>query len=197
MKKIIIVAVAALMATQVSAQKGSKFISGAIGLQVNPATSYDGKSDGTSTTRFTLAPSFTYFVADKLAVGGKIGIVSTSYTEYVNGEKADPQPEGSFDFLLAPYVRYNLLEVGPLKLFAQGGIDLAFGDYTTIGVSVKPGVQYQANDRLSLDLTLVNLLEFTNVSNSDRKSSETNFNLFVNNVSAGQWYPQISFNFHF
>ena len=131
MKKLLTLAVAALFAVSVSAEKGSMYL----GLTGIGAYEYGGTgfiNDGDE-TEYGIAPEFGYFIADNLAIGGIIGIAGSTL-------------EGSeFFFKFNPYARYFLIQDGDFGFYLQGNVDLLMEtEYKTtyFGINIAPGVSY-------------------------------------------------------
>ena len=133
MKKILMTLVAVAMATTMNAQW---YAGGGVGFQ---SVSYDGNSE----TQFTILPEIGYNLDDKMAVGATFG-----YGEVSNDHHKTKT------FIVAPYLRYKLLEFDKVNFFVDGGIAYRSVDYesyknNTFQIGVKPGVAVNLNDKLS------------------------------------------------
>lgn len=125
MKKVILVLALALMAFTANAQV---YIGGSIGFQA---------AGGTAVVN--LAPEVGYNLNDDMSIGGVIGWRNTV---------------GS-TFTLAPYFRYFLADLGPVRFFCDALLELDIysnsGQTTTsFGVGVAPGMALPLGDHLSL-----------------------------------------------
>lgn len=134
MKKLLLLsAVALFFSGMVSAQDDSKMWVGgslAIGSQ---------KAGDVTKTAFGFAPEFGYNLNSEWAVGGRLGIIST--TTKIDGTKIDNQSSSSTAF--TPFVRYTFSQMGDFSFFGQGEIPLTFSDGNdTVGLKFLPGVTY-------------------------------------------------------
>jgi hypothetical protein len=214
MKKLFIVLAAAAMAVSVNAAKGDMVLSGTIGFGVDGATKVDGKKNGTSSTDFTILPSFTYFISDKVGVGAAVGYDGSSTKRWFDDKEVDNSKVSNGAFVINPFVRYYLIQTAKFGVFGQADLRFAFGsnkaydlatdkDKTTsttdIRLSVTPGIQYFINSKWSIETTFSNnLLGFNYSKNNDTKSSTTDFNfLNVNKFYLPFNALAISLNYHF
>lgn len=92
------------------------------------------------TALIQINPEVGYWLSDKWAVGGIIG--------FDNGM-------GRIDVEIIPYVRYSLLEMGPVSLFLDGQLGFAISSaggetqFGFAGVGVAPGIAIPVGDHLS------------------------------------------------
>ncbi len=136
MKKIILVAVLALVAFSANAQF---YVGGQVGF-----------STGNNRTDFDVLPEVGYVLNETMAVGAVVGFdldaLKDTYTD--------------FGFTLAPYFRYNLLELGPATLFVDAQLQLTFWSNknlvadtktndSSVGIGVSPGLAIPFTDNLS------------------------------------------------
>lgn len=128
MKKILVIAIAALVSYAASAQF---YVGGSLNANIND-NSY-----------FSIVPEAGYVISDELAVGASIDFTS-SKAAY-----------SCIEF--APYVRWTFADFAPVQLFLDGGItvssmnDKVFDDtYNAFQIGVKPGFAMPLNDKLSL-----------------------------------------------
>ncbi|MBR3501216.1 MAG: hypothetical protein IKO04_07445 [Bacteroidales bacterium] len=122
MKRIILVAVLALVAFSANAQF---YVGGQVGF-----------STGNNRTDFDVLPEVGYVLNETMSVGAVVG------------------------FTIAPYFRYNLLELGPATLFVDAQLQLAFWsdknlvadtktNDSSIGIGVSPGLAIPFTENLS------------------------------------------------
>ena len=142
MKKIMIVAVAMLMAFTAKAQI---YVGGNVGLDAS--SGYFG---------LNVLPEVGYNINDKMSVGAVLGVDMANWKE-------DTQRT---DIFIIPYFRYTFLDLGPVKLFADARLDLNFSssknydiladkwdDPTTgtfWGIGIAPGIAIPLTDKLSV-----------------------------------------------
>ena len=127
--------------------KGDMMISGAFGIS---STSTGDVKENT----FTIAPRFSYFVSDNIAVGAKIGFTST---------KEDDGSADDFkttDLSFGAFARYYCSPATKFSLFAELGADFtsykweqgsADGDSAGFGLGIAPGVSYFLSDAFVIE----------------------------------------------
>ena len=128
MKKILTVIACALFAISANAQV---FIGGQAGFT---------RDSNDEETYLSIVPEVGYTFNDNWTIGLGIG-----YTYYKNNGGSTGL------FQLDPYVRYSFLEVGPAKLFVDGGLNFGFpkdGD-TQVNLAIRPGVAIPLSDHVS------------------------------------------------
>ena len=225
MKKLFIILAAAFLAVNVNASKGAMVLSGSLGLNINSASEYvwDNVSEKAvketvTNTNFSIAPNFTYFVTDKIGVGGYIGLgTQLSSLEGVDASTA---------FGFGVFGRYYVMKTGKFGIFGQATLGFEFGkenylieyfpvkaNETIIGLGVVPGIQYFINKKWSVELTLDNVLSFAHrrvgdaelavgipgfdAKIPDTSYSQTGFNLNVNPFALDFAPLQLTLNYHF
>ena len=135
---------------------------------------------GTTNTSVSILPKVGYQLNEKMQVGAQLGWMY-DYTRTYAGD-ADTYTSTSMTgasgqptIVIAPYLRYNFATWKNFTVFAEANLRLGLhlessnyastgsvttdnGDsYTSIAISVVPGLNYSLNDHISLDL-YVNLL---------------------------------------
>ena len=136
MKKLLLVAILALSAFSAKAQfyAGGQF----------------GLSAGNNRTTFDVYPEVGYVLNEKMSVGAVVGF----------GYNALKDSYKDSNFLIAPYFRYNLLEIGPVTVFADAQLQINFwtnkdlildtkDNGSTAGIGVAPGIAIPVADNLS------------------------------------------------
>lgn len=136
MKKIILVFVLALVAFSANAQF---YVGGQVGF-----------SAGNNRTDFDVLPEVGYVLNETMSVGAVVGFnidsLKDTYTD--------------FDFVISPYFRYNLLELGPATLFVDAQLQLMFwsnknliadtkSNGSSVGIGVSPGLAIPFTENLS------------------------------------------------
>lgn len=109
------------------------------------------KSDGTNITLFNISPAVAYFVADGLAVGGKLTFA------YSKVEDNDP----STILSVGPFARYYF-DLGNAKPFIQGNVGLGRSSNgpddedksNFLNLNLGAGAAFFFNDFVSIDLAL-------------------------------------------
>lgn len=206
MKKALLTLAAIACAFAASAQFT---IGGNIAFNTNGGHYYENTTAGSTTTEFTvpgmgsaknmslaIMPKIGYDLNDQMSVGAYFGITMTSNTTFnAVGYAADPNYEGwtkqsTFGWTFQPYFRYNVVEFGNFKFFAEAQIGLVgqmaakIHDYQTKvgafpardttfkaptksftwGISIVPGLNYSLSENMSLDL-YIDLARLAFVSN--------------------------------
>lgn len=137
MKKLLFMAVMALMAVCASAENWYT------GGQVTFGRT-TSSSSGVKSTQFTILPEIGYNLTSKVAIGSVLGV---SYRKAGSQEKTVVQ--------VNPYIRYTYLTAGKVNLFVDGGVDLGMGRASghfamQYGIGLRPGVALNLNQKFSL-----------------------------------------------
>jgi len=126
--------------------KGDMMISGAFGF--NSESNGDAKENS-----FEIAPRFSYFVSDNIAVGAKIGFMSEKGDNAAGVENLDAQT-----LSLGAFGRYYMTPASKFSVFAELGFDYnstddKLGDVKMDGfdVAVAPGVSYFVSDAFAIE----------------------------------------------
>lgn len=155
MKKLFLIATLALLSVGMSAQglKGTWFAGGEF--------SYSDKND-IKTTR--ILPIAGTFVTPDVAIGAGIGYLNTK----VDGVKND-------SFVFKPLVRKYWNITGPIYLFGQAAAPLIFGDDTSVGLELSPGVDFVLTSWMTIE-TSFTIFAF-NYTDKDAGGSDWNVGL--------------------
>ena len=182
------VAVAATMNAQV-------YVGGALGLGFeNKLTDNDG-NDATGMT-FQIKPELGYNLDEKSSVGIVLGFGVTNNTNEMLNQNdtfakilaGDRKTDKSaIQFTVAPYYRYKFVQFGNVDLFIDAQVGFSYTKYdewnnTTFGVGVRPGVAYNANDKISFVAKLGNGLFFESSKNKDQ-DAKSKFGLSANTLA--------------
>jgi len=126
--------------------KGDMMISGAFGF--NSTSTADAKENS-----FEIAPRFSYFVSDNIAVGAKIGFMSESGDDATGTENLDRQT-----LSLGAFGRYYMSPASKFSVFAELGFDYNSTDdklsevkLDGFDVAVGPGVSYFLSDSFAIE----------------------------------------------
>ncbi|MCE3074247.1 outer membrane beta-barrel protein [Chryseobacterium gwangjuense] len=180
MKKLLLASAIALFGlSNAQIAKGTAYLSG----QVNYAQEENNNND-TKVESFRVIPTAGYFVNTNLAVGLGLGYandkVTTTTTSSVAGGTLTVENKGTQSaFVVAPFVRKYWTLADKLYFFGQLEVPMAFGEYkeegtqtfttgstttvnstsdktkfTSIGVNVKPGLDYFLNKNWSIEATI-------------------------------------------
>lgn len=216
-KSLFLLAMLALSTLGVNAQV---FVGGSFGFTSSKLSNDAGyDKDGTS---YQIMPEFGYQIDDNLAVGIQVGYAhgyaafgSLSATDFLStatnliSMSADISEDdvklNSFSF--APFVRYNLVEMGPANIFIEGAIrysSITTDDtpqvqgqgggevkFNAFEVNVRPGVSCKVGENLSV-LAKIGTLGFLSAKEKESDMKITRFGL-----SADSYNLLLGLNYHF
>ena len=190
MKKLIILATAALLAMSVSAQKGSMYL-GLTGIgnsEMGTGVIISSQGDY-STTSWGLAPEFGYFVSDNLAIGAVVGIGGAAIK--------DNPGDNPFAFRLSPYGRYFLIQDSGFGFYLQGGIDFLSESESVLGpknslfgIGINPGISYNVGP-----FTATAAFGWLGFQTYSEDGVDDNLNSFGLNVNMASLKFGLSYNF--
>lgn len=157
MKKVLLAGAIALFGlSNAQIAKGTTYLSGQVGYSSTQDNNTDSKVED-----FTIVPTVGYFVGNNVAVGLGVGYANTSNT--TTSALTNVETKLSTDaFVVAPFVRKYWTVGEKLYIFGQLEVPMAFGKdkaeysgtasqfnteskFTSIGVNVKPGLDYFLN----------------------------------------------------
>ncbi|WP_370901488.1 outer membrane beta-barrel protein [Chryseobacterium gossypii] len=187
MKKLLLAGAVALFGlSNAQIAKGTTYLSG----QVNYTSTQDNNTDA-KTEDFKIVPTVGYFVGTNIAVGLGVGYVNGSTTQYINNAKVKNTTDA---FVVAPFARKYWTLGEKLYIFGQLEVPMAFGKdkreadapyadsenkFTSIGVNVKPGLDYFLNKNWSIEAT-IGEFGYNNFKYKDADKSTDNFNFGLN-----------------
>lgn len=212
MKKILLAGAVALFGlSNAQIAKGTTYVSGQLGYSQNENNNTDTKIES-----FKVLPTVGYFVNTNLAVGLGVGYkndntktVSTIGSTTVDGK------ETISGFVVAPFVRKYWTVGEKLYIFGQLEVPMVFGqnkdegtsttvvggttvtssastknNFTSIGVNVKPGLDYFLNKNWSIEATFGEFGYNTNKVNVDgaKRVNDYKFGLNLSSVTFGVKY---------
>lgn len=190
------------------------YVGGSFGINSKSSTSTSGTTSvsGPSSFSFGLAPEVGFFLSEKLAIGGRIGLQTTSNKTYANDADRTVTKQTQTTFGITPYANYYFLQAGNFSVFAEanlpigfGGSSVSTGTVTTkgpsifnFGINLLPGLAYKVNERILLrtqvnflnigfnlrseSTTITNPVDNTTITSSIIKP-EFNFGANMNNVA--------------
>ncbi|MGE8552644.1 MAG: outer membrane beta-barrel protein [Chryseobacterium jejuense] len=212
MKKILLAGAVALFGlSNAQIAKGTTYISGQLGYSQN-----ENNNNNVKIESFKVLPTVGYFVNTNLAVGLGVGYkndnvktVTTIGTTTVDGK------ETVSGFVVAPFVRKYWTVGEKLYIFGQLEVPMVFGqnkdeststttvggttvtsststkdNFTSIGVNVKPGLDYFLNKNWSIEATFGEFGYNTNKVNVDgaKRVNDYKFGLNLSSVTFGVKY---------
>jgi hypothetical protein len=193
MKKVLLSAFAVLAFGFANAQeekgnggfaKGDLFVSGAVTLGSTKAG--DDKTSG-----FEIEPKIGYFISENIAIGGKLGYVSTK------AEDATGDTEDQSGFTVGGFGRYYFAPASQFSLFAELGVNyssledkLADAKVNGFNVAFAPGLSYFLNDSFAIEASVAALSFTSEKGDWTGAENETSFGLGGDwrNVSFGVIY---------
>jgi hypothetical protein len=173
--------------------KGTTYLSGTL----NFAASEDNNTN-VKTNDLTLVPTVGFFVADNFAVGLGVGYASS----VTKNESTPITAKNTISaFVVEPFARKYWTLGEKFYFFGQLSVPLAFGtdkaeagvlsnkeNFTSIGVSVKPGIEYFFNKNWTLEATIGDF-GYSNFKYKNAKSIDNyNFGLDLASVGIGVKY---------
>lgn len=196
MKKIIMMAVMAVVALSANAQW---WAGGTFALDFSNTSKANGDQN---TTSFEIAPEVGYNLSDKWAVALALGF-GTSNNSTIAGNwrnevdlvgtqqsiNAVKLGESSNYFKIAPYVRYTVTNSTPVSFFVDGGFGFKFFNHeggNQMNIGVRPGIAFNATKKLSLVAT-TGYLGY--LKNSEKAGDGSKFSLGIfNGISFAAYY---------
>ncbi len=173
-----------------------------------------------ATTNITIMPKIGYQLNDKMQLGIQFGLNYNYNRGYINplGSEDDYVSGWGTVVRFNPYFRYNLTQWRNFTLFCEAQLSLGLhlethnyntvtdnttdnaDDFTTIGLSIVPGLNYALSDKCSLDL-YVNLArlacDWTLTDGVDTHSYDLDVNMNAQDLNAHLGNFAIGFNYHF
>jgi len=220
MNKFLIFFAALLCAFQFSnaqTEKGNQTLGLNVSLQYNQSsdnsfdnTNFAGNANNYKSTNFALGPVYSYFVADKLDLGGSFTLNSyTSHTNFPNVAGANKNHNNSYDALI--YLRKYFLYANKIGIrtgpeigyiWANQGYDYSAqngGVYSSSGHAYQVGARLEAvyypSKRLGVSALIANLNfqhgnnKSINATNVDRSTSNSiNFDFINNGLGLSLFY---------
>ena len=167
---------------------GDVFISGAVGFGSQ-------KQDDAKTSSFEVAPSVGFFVTPNIALGGRLGFISTK-------DETTPIEAKSNEFSIGVFGRYYVTPASKFSLFGELSADYRTRKtevdvpgsedvkYNGFGVQVAPGVSYFIAKNFALEATW-GVLGYTS-DKLDEDNAEAvnsfNFGLDLRDINLGLIY---------
>jgi outer membrane protein len=157
MKKLVLMAITVLMASNMFAQEGSMWLGGTL------MSKSDG-GEGAKVSEFVFGPEFGYYLTDKWALG--IGI------QFKNSTNEPAETETSSTYF-TPFARYTFAKAGKFGFNALGAVSFESNNstytgsdpdqeskYSTVALGVKPTITFNINEKFGAELRMPNLLSF-------------------------------------
>ncbi|SFM98495.1 outer membrane protein [Chryseobacterium oleae] len=206
MKKLVLAGAIALFGlSNAQIAKGTAYISGQVGYSQEENNNTDKKIES-----FKVIPTAGYFVGTNLAVGLGVGYkndkTTTSVTNSFGNTTVVTENEGTTSaFVVAPFVRKYWTIADKLYIFGQLEVPMEFGteknevnatattgstttstststkaNYTSIGVNIKPGLDYFLNKNWSIEATFGEFGYNTSKFDVDGAKSVNNYKFGLN-----------------
>lgn len=125
---------------------------------------------GASYFSYRLTPTLGYFVTDKIAVGGNVGI---------SGNNNSGEMESSL--VLSPFIRNYFITTERMGLYGAASLPLTLINDDRVGLNVSAGLTFFATERIALEAR-TSLFSLTRRLGG---SETTNLNLGLNTNSVG------------
>ncbi|PWN71727.1 opacity protein [Chryseobacterium phosphatilyticum] len=212
MKKILLAGAVALFGlSNAQIAKGTTYLSGQVGYSQT-----EDNNDNTKVENFKVLPTVGYFVDTNLAVGLGVGYKTKKNTETTSTTTTVFDAEKTKSaFVVAPFVRKYWTLADKLYIFGQLEVPMEFGqnkvegtttttiggntattssstknNYTSIGVNVKPGLDYFLNKNWTIEATIGEFGYNTSKENVDgaKRVNDYKFGLNLTSVTFGVKY---------
>ncbi|MBK1896877.1 outer membrane beta-barrel protein [Chryseobacterium paridis] len=216
MKKLLLASAIALFGlSNAQIAKGTAYLSGQVGYSQNENNNNDTKVES-----FKVLPTVGYFVGTNLAVGLGVGYKNDKTTTTTTGtigatNFVNENKNTTSAFVVAPFVRKYWTIADKLYIFGQLEVPMEFGqyktekeattttgstvtststsdksNYTSIGVNIKPGLDYFLNKNWSIEATIGEFGYNTNKLNVDgaKRVNDYKFGLNLSSVTFGVKY---------
>ncbi|GAB0157461.1 hypothetical protein CHRYSEOSP005_27370 [Chryseobacterium sp. Alg-005] len=206
MKKLLLASAVALFGlANAQISKGTVYVSGQLGYSQEENNNNDSKVES-----FRIVPTVGYFVAPNLAIGTGVGYVndkfSTTSTNVVGSATIVAKGEDTQSaFVVAPFVRKYWTLGDKLYIFGQLEVPMEFGkfqsesssvitdgsttvtnsssdeaNYTSVGVNIKPGLDYFLNKNWTIEATIGEFGYNTSKLDVDGAKSVNNYKFGLN-----------------
>ncbi|MFP3590954.1 outer membrane beta-barrel protein [Chryseobacterium sp. SIMBA_038] len=206
MKKLLLAGAVALFGlSNAQIAKGTAYISGQVGYSQEENNNNDRKVES-----FKVIPTAGYFVGTNLAVGLGVGYKNDKTTKtttgiFPTGTVVTEDKDTTSAFVVAPFVRKYWTIADKLYIFGQLEVPMEFGqvkeegvsttttgstvsttsvsdkaNYTSIGVNIKPGLDYFLNKNWSIEATFGEFGYNTSKFDVDGAKSVNNYKFGLN-----------------
>lgn len=175
MKKILLIAVMAVMTLTAAAQ--TWYAGGNVGFWRNSTA---------NTTEFSILPEVGYNLNSNWAIGATVGYSH----EYEKGLSINLG-------VINPYARYTYFNNEKVSLFVDGGIDLGFGasklggassdTAVTYGIGIKPGLSYHISSKFSL-VAHLGFIGYQGGNDASHAADQGGIKFDTNDLSFGFYY---------
>ncbi|SKC66830.1 porin family protein [Ohtaekwangia koreensis] len=198
MKKLltILLSLGAFMSTvYAQTSQGNLSFGGAIGY--TSETEEDGGEDD-KTSQFRFAPSVSYFIADNLAIGADLSLVTQKRDDGFGGD------DKYTEIAVGPLVRYYMFTSNDkFAFYGQAGFRFGSGKYEPDGLDetksssfdlyISPGFSYFFNEHWALDLQLQGISYRTEDPNTDGDADDDKTKTFTFGVDS--FNPSLGFRY--
>ena len=192
-------------------------LGGHIGLAHNGSHDDNYTLGSNASTDITVMPKIGYQLNDKMQLGVQLGLEYNYNRAYAGNEDTYLSTYGSV-IRFNPYFRYNVAEWRNFTLFCEAQVSLGLhleshtyntvtdnttdnnDDFTTVGLSVVPGLNYSLSEKCSLDLyiNLVRLAcDWTLTDGVDTHSYYLGADMNAQSINAQFGNFLVGFNYHF
>ncbi|MGC8823810.1 MAG: outer membrane beta-barrel protein [Bacteroidales bacterium] len=162
-KTLLFVTMIALSATLYS----QAFVGGSLSFSVSGSSETSGNTtvDGPTSAAFIVSPMAGYYLNSQMAIGVELGLGVTSSN---NNRTPTATKTTTTSIAISPFLRYHVVEMGPISVFGQGSIGIGLGSTkiktgsvssdgpktTSFEIAVRPGVSYKLTDQIAIEAFL-------------------------------------------
>lgn len=191
MKKIMMTLAAIAVAATMNAQV---YLGGTFGLGFeNKLTDQKDPTKTATGMSFQIKPEIGYNLDEKSSVGVVLGFGITNNTNEMLGTSASIFGRGvktdksAIQFEIAPYYRYKFVQFDKVDLFIDAQVGFIYTkldewNNTTFNIGVRPGVAYNASDKISFVAKLGQGLFFQSSKDKD-SDAQSKFGLNANTLA--------------
>jgi len=191
MKKIMMTFAAVCVAATMNAQV---YVGGTLGLDFQTKMADQTSGDDATGMTFQIKPELGYNLDEKSSVGIVLGFgISNNSAEVMKQATGISYPtntkldKNAISFQIAPYYRYKFLQFDKVDLFIDAQVGFQYTKYdewnnTTFGLGVRPGVAFNASDKVSFVAKLGNGLFFESSKDKDA-DAVSKFGLSANSLA--------------
>lgn len=143
------------------------FVGGSVGFSVSGSSTTSGNTtvDGPTYSNFSVVPMVGYYLNSQMAIGAEFRL---GFSSSNNNATPTATKTTTTSFGISPFLRYHLIEMGPISLFGQGSVGIGFGKTkiksgnvssdgaktTSFEIAVRPGISYKLTDQIAIEAFL-------------------------------------------
>lgn len=143
------------------------FVGGSLSFSASGSSTTSGNTtvDGPTSAAFLVSPMAGYYLNSQMAVGVELGLGFTSTNDH---DIPTATKTTTTSIAISPFLRYHLVEMGPISVFGQGSVGIGIGSTkiktgsvsadgpktTSFEIAVRPGISYKLTDQIAIEAFL-------------------------------------------